>query len=334
MAATLFQLVVGFACLLAGADLVVRGGLGLALRWRVPSVVVGLTVVSFASTAPELTVVVTAAAAGQDDLAIASVVGGTITNLFLILGLAALWRPISCDERCVRWMAPALLLTCVVVAGRVLIGPIGNVDGVVLLVACVAIFGFAVLVQLEGAAVASPGVTATSGRGDAPARALPLEPFPFGVPSALPSVMLSLAVGAFLLPVGAGAAVEAVIELAMGLGVPAALLGLTVVALGTSLPELATAVVALWQGRPGIAVGNVIGSSLLNLLLVLGFGILFSPDAIVVSLAFVRHSIVPMALGALVLALHAVLGWNIRRSVGALLVLSYVAFIARRVLTV
>jgi cation:H+ antiporter len=249
-----FLTLVGFGLLVvAGAEVLVRGATGLAARLGIPSVVVGLTVVAYGTSAPELTVSVSAALAGAEGVALGNVLGSNIFNVLAIMGLAALITPLAVTSGLIRFDIPVMIA---VSAGALLIaldGRVGRIEGAGLL-ATLAIYT-TVLVR-RGLR------TGADARSDSPKAEGP-------PPNAAVQALLTLA-GLGILMVGARGFTEAAVQIATAAGVSPLVIGLTIVAAGTSLPEAATSISAALRGERDIAVGNVVGSNIFNLLGVLG----------------------------------------------------------------
>ena len=256
---------VGLVLLVGGGDVLVRGAAGIAERLGTPPLVIGLTVVALGTSAPELAVTVQAAMTGAADVALGNVVGSNLFNVLVVLGITALVGGLHVDRVLLKLEAPLL----VVVTGFVLVAArdgLAQWEGGVLLVGAVL---FLLLVVARARRSAPQGVDPD-----------PLEA-PAGDRAAWQDVGL-VVVGLGLLTGGANLLVSGAIDLAAGLGVSDVVIGLTVVAAGTSLPELATSVVAAARGQRDIAVGNVLGSNLLNLLVVLGFGVTLTAGGLTV----------------------------------------------------
>jgi cation:H+ antiporter len=314
---TVLLLLAGVVLLVGGAELLVRGASGLALALRVPPLMVGLTVVAFGTSSPELAVSTGAALGGNAAIALGNVVGSNIFNVLLILGLAALASPLQVASRLVRRDVPIMIGVSLVLLVMALDGRIGRVEGVLLLFGTVAYLGYLFLTpKQDSAAVGSataerlaPGV----GRRRESARALALD-------GAL------IVVGLLFLVLGARWLVAAAREIAVSLGVSELVIGLTIVAGGTSLPELATSVLASLRGQRDIAVGNVVGSNILNILAILGVAATIAPAGIAVSPAAITFDIPVMAAVA-VLALPVFFsGAVIARWEGAIFVALYAAY--------
>ncbi len=251
------RVVVGLGVVTAGADLLVRGASRLAARLGIPPLLVGLTVVALGTSAPEIAVSVDAAMAGRGDVALGNVVGSNIFNVLFILGASALAAPLVVKSQLVRLDVPLMVA---ISALPLLLGfdrVISRADGVALLI-------------MLGAYLLFLAFLARRGRG-APAGGEP--PTEAVVPGGSPLRDGALAVvGLVLLVLGADALVEGATALARAAGVSELVVGLTLVAAGTSLPELATSLVASLRGERDLAVGNVVGSNIFNVLAVLGAG--------------------------------------------------------------
>lgn len=287
--------------LVGGAELLVRGAARLAAAAGITPLVVGLTVVAFGTSAPEMAVTVGSAYAGQADVALGNVVGSNIFNVLFILGISALIAPLVVAQQLVRFDVPLLIVTSVIVLLLALDGRVGRIDGAVL---SAGIAGYTVLL-IRKSRREPPSVVAEYD--DA-----------FAVPTGRkrPSVDVVLVlVGLGLLVLGARWLVEAAVATATALGVSELVIGLTIVAAGTSLPEVATSVLAAIRGERDIAVGNVIGSCLFNLLAVLGLGGLLAPDGIPVSqgaLSFDIPVMIAVAIAALPIFFtgHTIARWE------------------------
>lgn len=304
---------IGLVALYLGAEWLVKGAAGLAQRLGLTPLVVGLTVVAFGSSAPELLVGVVASAQGRTDLVLGNVVGSNILNIALILGVAALVKPMQVGMRLLSREAPLMAAVSVLVAVMMLDGLLGRFDGVALLVGFVLFLAFVMrAAKLEPAEIAREyGHSAVVEEVESAGRSLPWQ------------VGLVL-VGLVGLVVGAQLLVTSAVFFARMAGVSEVVIGLTVVAIGTSLPELATCVVAAFRGEPDIALGNAVGSNLFNLLSILGVAALIRP--LPVSRELFELEIPTMIAFALILLPLAWRGRVLGRSAGAVLILGYLAF--------
>ena len=313
----------GLLLLLGGGDVLVRGAAGIAERFGTPPLVIGLTVVAMGTSSPELAVTIGAAATGAGDVAVGNVVGSNLFNLLVVLGLTALVGGLHVDRALLRVEAPLLVL----LTGLVLLAARDGLqrwEGVLLLVGAV-VFTLVLLRRARAGTPVAVGPTAES-----PPRSAADEPDPLATPAghrALGADVGFVVGGLALLTVGAQLLVGGATEIATGLGVSQVVIGLTVVAAGTSLPELATSLVAAARGQREIAVGNVLGSNLLNLLVVLGAGVAAAAGGLAVDPAVLREDL-PVLLVAQVAVLPML--WTdarIGRVEGLLLLTGFGAYV-------
>ena len=301
----LLLVAIGAAILIFAGDFLVRGAVALSLRLGLSPSVIGLTVVAFGTSAPELVICVQAALEGSPDIATGNIVGSNIANILLVIGLAALITPIrDSDPETLRnylIMVGASLLLLVLAP----LGEIGRLLGAAMVVALALILYQA---YRRGGTDAGGGEEIDTADGA-------LAPSRIGF--LLGAGIIGLPVGAHLLIVGAQA-------LALGFGISEAAIGLTLVALGTSLPELAATVMAAYRGRTEVALGNAIGSNLFNILGILGITALVMPVPIAPDLKVIG---IPFMIGsALVLLPFLWNGWSMARLVGTVFVLAYGVF--------
>jgi cation:H+ antiporter len=299
----------GLVLLALGAEGLVRGAGALALRLGVSPLAVGLTVVAFGTSSPEVFVAVRAANSGKGGIALGSVVGSNIWNIAFVLGLAALVRPLRVRARLVRREMPIMIGATLLLCALLLDGGLSRLDGLLLLFGGLAYAGFAYKGASEGdsAPVLDEFGHAVSERPRSAWRAAML------VAGGLAALLL----GANLLLTGAAA-------VAGRLGVSEVVIGLTLVAVGTSLPELATSVAAAFRNQPDMALGNVVGSNIFNILAGLGLAALISP--------FRVQGVRPLDLGVLVVSAVLVLPMMARGSIlnrweGGLLLAGYGAYV-------
>ena len=267
-----FRFALGLAALVGGADVLVRGASQLARSLGVSSLVIGLTVVAFGTSAPELSISVLSLLKGQADLSVGNVVGSNIANILLILGSSALVAPLVVSAQLVRLDVPIMIGSSFLVFLLSLNGKLARWDGAVLVTALV--LYTVSLMRLQKRQVDSED-------GDKPSVTVIRSPL-----KALIQVAMILG-GLALLVWGAGWLVDAAVIIARSFGVSELVIGLTVVAGGTSLPEFATSLIAAFRGARDIAIGNVVGSCILNLLMVLGIAGLIVPNGIALNPAVV-----------------------------------------------
>ena len=316
-------LVAGLALLLAGAELLVRGAVRLAGLWGLSPLVIGLTVVAFGTSTPELAVSVAASARGTADLAVANVVGSNIFNIFLILGMTAAIRPLAIRREVVVREVPLVIAASVALWLAAAGGGIGRAEAGALLTGLAAWTVWSVRAGRRTPGP-QPDLSEVPGLGAAPPEAGSTEGAALRdllVPGAL------VAAGLAALVLGSRWLVEGATALARALGVAEAVIGLTLVAAGTSLPEVATSAVAALRGEQDVAVGNVLGSNLFNLLGIIGVAGLASPVGLPVPRQMLGFD-VPVMLAAAVACLPlALTGRRIDRWEGALLVAFYLGYV-------
>lgn len=307
---SVFFILAGLAGLVFGGDLLVRGAVDLAKRIGLSPLVIGLTLVGFGTSTPELVTSLQAALTGSPGIAVGNVVGSNIANIFLILGLAAVLTPIAIDRKSFRRDGLALGLSALLCLAAVERGHLGQLTGLIFIAALVAYLAFA-LVQERRTQTELPRDSSLSA-----------DTLAMGLPWAdLVRVLAGLA----LTIVGARFLVSGAIDIAARLGVSEAVIGLTIVAIGTSLPELVTTFAAARRGQSDIAFGNIVGSNIFNVLFILGSTALIKPIDVPPSIATVDIWVM-MAATALAL-MSAVTRWRISRAEGGFLLLCYVAYL-------
>ncbi|WP_104201720.1 calcium/sodium antiporter [Billgrantia saliphila] len=298
---------VGLALLIVGAEGLVKGASRLAARLGISPLIIGLTVVAFGTSSPELTVSLQAALDDQAGIAVGNVVGSNIFNVLFILGVSALVAPLRVAHQLVRLDIPLMVLITLIVLVLAFDRQIGRLDGLGLVVGLVV---YTTFLFLQGRREGAAGESA-----EAP------------VAAAHWSIdMLLVAGGLALMVVGSRWFVDGAVALAAYLGVSDQIIGLTIIAAGTSLPEVLTSIIAVLRGERDIAVGNVVGSNIFNLLGVLGLTALLAPSAIDVSAAMVAFDMPVMLAVALACLPICFTGRTINRWEGALLMGYYVAY--------
>jgi cation:H+ antiporter len=312
----LLQLLGGLALLTGGGSALVRGSASLARRAGISPLVIGVTLVAFLTSAPEVSVSVLGAMSGQDDIAASNVIGSNIFNVLFVLGLCALIRPLSVAQQLVFREVPIMIGVSVLLWLLAANGNLSAFEGAVFLAGLV-LFTYDTVKssQREAAAVRSEydaGVPAVSG-------------------SALADSAF-VAVGLAMLVVGGGWLVDASVAIAQAAGVDETTIGLTIVAAGTSLPEVATSVAATLRGDRDIAVGNVVGSSVFNILGIAGLAAVVSPGGLALPQSVVAFDL-PLMVAVAVACLPIVAGdHRISRSVGSFFLLAYAVYVAYLVL--
>ncbi|MCB2251410.1 calcium/sodium antiporter [Pseudomonas chlororaphis] len=297
----------GLLLLVAGAELLVRGAVRLAARLHVRALIIGLSIVAFGSSAPQMAVSLQAILAENTDIAVGSVIGSSIFNILVTLGLSALIIPLRVSRQLVRLDIPLMILASLLVFVLAYNEELTPVDGLVLLGALVLYLG---LLLRQSRHSVRPHAHAPT---DTPRRHW------------LSSLLWMIA-GLLLLVLAGHLLVEAAVEVATDLGLSERIIGLTIVAVGTSLPALATSLIAALRSQRDIAVGNIIGSNLFNLLGVLGFTALVAPTPLSVSPNAVDFDL-PVMLGVAVLCLPVFYsGYRVTRAEGLLFLGLYLAY--------
>jgi cation:H+ antiporter len=261
---TYFLIIAGFALLLVGGESVVRGSVALAQRLGVSPLIVGLTIVGFGTSLPEMVVSVNAALVGSPGLAVGNVVGSNIANILLILGVAAVIAPIAVHPSAVKRDLLGMTAVTLIYVTLGMMGQIVFWHGVAMLIALFCYIGFTVWHDNK-----SNDAVADLHREEAEEMGV--------IPLRTVSIGGIIIVGLFAVVVGAEWLVTGATTLAKEFGVPEEVIGLTIVAIGTSLPELATSIVAAYRGHSDVCVGNVLGSNLFNLFGITGVTALFAP---------------------------------------------------------
>jgi cation:H+ antiporter len=311
--------VVGLAALILGAELLVWGASRLAAAAGVTPLVIGLTVVAFGTSAPELAVSVQAGLTGQGDIALGNVVGSNTFNVLMILGVSALIAPLAVARRLVRVDVPIMICVSMLVWVLATGDRISAVEGA-LLIGGIVVYTAFLFVKARKESVPGPDKNGEKGAGK---RARGRRAMLAAAAAVLAGVG-ALVIGARWLVIGATG-------LARQLGASELMIGLTIVAAGTSLPELATSVVATCRGERDIAVGNIVGSNIFNILAVLGAAALVS-GGIEVAPAALRFDIPIMTAAAVVCLTVFFTGGEIARWEGSLFIVCYVAYVTYLVL--
>ena len=332
-ATTLVFFVLGLVLLVVGADTLVAGASRIAARLGISSLVIGLTVVAFGTSAPELAVSVTGALNGQADLALGNVVGSNIFNVLFILGIAALVAPLVVQPQLMRLDVPIMIAVSGVCWLMALDGSIGRVEGVALATGIVVYTTLLIrMARRQGAAAAATvAAAATAAASASVAAAVSIvdnvaPPPAQGLRDRLLVQIAMIAAGLVMLVLGSQWLVAGAISLAKGFGVSELVISLTIVAAGTSLPELATSVLAAYRGERDIAVGNVVGSNIFNLLCVLGLASVIAPAGIAVAPAALAFDIPVMTFVALACLPLFVTGGIVSRWEGAVFLAYYIAY--------
>jgi cation:H+ antiporter len=306
------ELLGGFVYLLMGGDLLIRGAMALARTARISPMVVGLTVVALGTSAPELVVSLQAALTGYPEIAIANVVGSNIANVFLVLGIPALIFPLAFTQKSARSDSIFMWLVSAGFFGLCLDGRVSRADGFILLSGLVLFLALQVRAELQG---------------ERKPRSREPLPIVLGLPNRRWTIALLIVTGAIMLPLGANLLIDGAVGLAERLHVSNQVIGLTVIALSTSIPELATTLVAAFKRQADVAVGNVIGSNILNMLGIMGAASLASLRELTVGHRFLVVDLPMMFVGASLITLVALRRGSMGRRWGIVLVGSYATYI-------
>lgn len=320
MIGSFFLVLIGLISLVLGGELLVRGSSRIAFLLGVSPLVIGLTVVAFGTSAPEAAVSILSSLQGQEGIAIGNVVGSNIMNILVVLGLASLILPLTVHQQVVRIDAPLVVVVTILLAGLVLDGKIGRIDGVILFTGIILYTVWAIRKSRSE----SPEVQDEY--------ALHFSEKKEKKESLLKFSILIIA-GCVLLVLGSSSMVKGASSIAEQLGVSDLIIGLTIVSVGTSLPELATSLVAVIKKQSDIGVGNVVGSNLFNILLVLGLSGLSAPGGLSVPPEVISFDLWFM-LGVSILTLPVFFsGYKISRWEGAFFLAFYALYLGYIILS-
>lgn len=309
MLQSIFFIIFGLGLLIAGGDYLVDGAVGIARRAQLSPMVIGLTIVAFGTSAPELLVSLQAAMGGNPGIALGNVVGSNIANIALILGVTALIRPIPVAGRTIKIDTPFLVFATVALTViTIQFGTLTRLEGIIGLLLLFAFIGYQIVMTRR-----APAAEAVTGEDTEAA------------PPVWKSVLLLL-LGISFLKFGAQLLVDGSVTVATHLGVDDRIIGLTVVALGTSLPELFASVIAARKGNVDMAVGNVVGSNLFNIMCVLCASCAITPIASIPP-GFTTDCLWMLALTLLIWFLLRT-DYRLTRTEGAVLLAIYILFIA------
>lgn len=310
-------LIGGFILLVIGAEVLVRGAARLAARFGISPLIIGLTVVAFGTSAPEMAVSTQSAFVGQGDIAIGNVIGSNIFNVLFILGLSALITPLIVSRQLVRLDVPIMIGAGFLAWLLAMDGSYSRLDGLILFACIIFYTSYLIISSLKawkaGQSVESNDEYSTQ-----------INPHRFASLINAAYILVGLA----LLVTGSNFLVSGAVDLAKALGLSELVIGLTIIAIGTSLPELATSLIAACKGERDIAVGNIVGSNLFNLLAVLGLAGLVSPENIAVARSAISFDF-PVMIAVMVACLPIFFaGYRINRWEGTLFLGYYIAYTA------
>ena len=300
----LIMLVVGFVLLIKGADFFVDGSSSIAKKFRIPSIIIGLTVVSLGTSLPELASSVTASLAGSNEIAISNVVGSNLFNLMVVVGFCALMSSVSVDNNMLKRDIPISISAAILLLTLCAIGStLGRIDSAILLVLFVSYIALLIIYAMKNR-------TDDDEEDEVKER----------------NIILSLVFvigGIVAIKFGGDFVVNSARDIAVTFGMSETLVGMTIVALGTSLPELVTSMIAAKKGESDLALGNVVGSNIFNIVYILGMSAVVSP--ITVDILAVIDTIAVIGVSALVL-LFAATDRKVNRVEGAIMLAAYIGY--------
>ena len=301
-------IILGFILLICGAHLLIKGSINIAKKFRIPEIIIGLTIVALGTSAPELLVTITSANKGAGDLIIGNALGSNLCNLLLILGIMAVLKPIKADKDAKLIHIPVLFVVNLII---LLLGSTQNIisktEGIILILLFLLYFSYPIIKQIKNVEDK-------------------LHLRPEKIQNHLFISLLFISVGIILLKTGGDLVVENSINIANTFNISEKIIGLTILAFGTSLPELVTSIVASIKGDEDLAVGNLVGSCIFNLLLILGVGAIINP--LKISNEFIIDIFILIA-STLLIWLYFFIGDknNITRSKGLILLIFFLIYL-------
>ena len=318
-ALVLVFLVIGFVLLIKGADFFVEGSSSVAKRLHVPSIIIGLTIVAMGTSLPETAVSVSASLAGNNELAVSNVVGSNIFNLMVVIGVCAILATVNVARETIRRDIPLSLICAglLMLLGIVGLGDktgmtLGHLDGVIF----IALFACYIIYMVRTAMKASKEGKKVEIEGGSDEEIKLVS---------VPVSILFIIGGAIAIAVGGDVTVDAASRIASDLGMSQTLIGLTIVSIGTSLPELVTSIVAARKNEVDMALGNAVGSCIFNILMVLGIASAISP------IAFIQENIIDIIVLVVFSLIVWIMAWTkreIKRGEGIIMLLMYAAYTA------
>lgn len=320
---SIIAIIVGLVILVWSADKFVEGASATANHLGVPTLLIGMVIVGFGTSAPEMVVAAIAAMDGNPNLALGNAFGSNIANIALILGLTALLAPIAVHSNLIKKELPLLIVITLYAGGILLDGNITRTEGISLLIGFVALITWQVVMAIKNKNSHDPLLDESQEE---------IE----GLDMSLKQGLFWLLAGIVLLILSSKILVWGAVNIAQSLGVSDLIIGLTIVAIGTSLPELAASIVAVKKGEHDLAIGNVVGSNMFNILLVIGVGATIMPMNDLPAVAFNRDFIV--MLGLTIALLFMAYGFNgkqgeVNRIEGGLLLVIFFAYMGILIFT-
>ena len=293
-------LALGFTMLIKGADWFVDGASGIATKFGIPQLVIGLTIVAMGTSAPEAAVSISAAIGGSADITIGNIVGSNILNIFIILGVSAVITTLAVASSTIKYETPFMILVTVLLLVLGLDKTIGLIDGIILIIAFIAYLTYLFIMAKKNK-----------------------EEQPEAKQMAIWKAILLTIIGLALIILGSNVTVDAATAIAKAFGVSERFIGLTIVALGTSLPELFTSVSAARKHNADIAIGNIVGSNIFNILFVVGISSVIIPVPFASN--FIFDTIVAIVAAALLLVC-CLKTKSLKRWAGILMLICYAAY--------
>lgn len=306
-------IIAGLVLLVWSADKFVEGAAATAKHLGMPTLLIGMVIIGFGTSAPELAVSAMAASDGNPGLALGNGYGSNITNIALIVGLTAIIAPIAVHPQVIRKELPLLLVLTLIAGAQLLDGELSRIDGWVLLGVFAAVMGWSIYQGYQGKEDPQAGDTETE---------MIAHPMP------LKSAIIWLVVGLVLLIVSSRILVWGAVTIAQSLGISDLIIGLTIVAIGTSLPELASALAAVKKNEHDLILGNILGSGIFNILAVVGLAAVIEPLSVAPEVLYRDWTLMFGLTLALLVMGFGLTGWRklISRVDGALLLLVYVGY--------
>lgn len=322
----IFLMIIGFVLLVKGADFLVEGGSNIAKKFHIPELVIGLTIVSVGTSMPELMVSLTSALEGHADMSVGNVIGSNLSNLLLILGICAIIKNLKFKKETKYFESPFALIVTVllfILANNNLSGQlntINRIEGIILLSICVAFIIYNIVMAKRGEEF------------DGISKDLVISDIRLNSKRFIVKSVFFIILGIVLLKFGGDFVVNSATELAKAFGMSEKMISLTIIAIATSLPELVTSIVATKKGEVDLAIGNIIGSCIFNIVLIIGVSACITP--IVYSVNYNRDLIILIA-ATLLLGLFPFIGKKneMTRINGIIYFLGYVAYMANLVIT-
>ena len=317
---TIFQLLIlalGFVCLVKGADWFVDGAVGIATKFGIPQIVIGLTIVAMGTSAPEAAVSITAALQGSADITIGNVVGSNILNILIILGLSALIYPLKVEKTTIWVDIPVMIGATILLFALGYDGTVSRLDAGILLVIFAAYLGFLFYLTKKNKSEEKLLTSSDIEKENSEETEKKLS---------LPKALILTAIGLGLIILGSNFAVDAATAIARMVGLSERFIGLTIVALGTSLPELFTSVSASIKKNSDIAIGNIVGSNIFNILFIVGLSGLIIP--VPFEAAFRFDTLVALGAAAM-LFVFALPKKQLPKFTGLIMLLSYAVYFSQ-----